>query len=158
MRLTLILVVLLFSQITCAQDGTRIYKHLNDTSFHSGDIVELPQLAYHLSGGHGVIGEHIDSLDLIFDFLKRNSELDVKITCHTDQRGSEMMNTNISDQRAKWVMQYLITKGLDEKRLSYKGLGESEPRVTQKTIDNALSDEEKEYLYSLNRRTEIIIQ
>ena len=68
---------------------------------------------------------------------------------HTDSRGSDKYNINLSDRRAKATVQYLISKGIAKERISGQGFGESEPKVACKSC----TEEE----HAQNRRSEFLI-
>ena len=48
---------------------------------------------------------------------------------HTDNRGSDEYNLKLSDQRAKAVVQYVISQGISKDRITGQGFGETEPKV-----------------------------
>ena len=52
--------------------------------------------------------------------------MNITIDGHTDSKGSEKYNQQLSEKRAKSAYQYLISKGVSLSRLSYKGFGESQ--------------------------------
>lgn len=84
----------------------------------------------------------------IADVFKENTHIKkVSIEGHTDSQGSDAYNQKLSEQRAKAVLDYLVGKGIDAKRLTSKGLGESKPIASNDT------EEGKEQ----NRRVEFII-
>jgi outer membrane protein OmpA-like peptidoglycan-associated protein len=60
----------------------------------------------------------------------------------------------LSDARAKAVYTYIISKGIDSKRLSYKGYGETKPKITDVEIGKLTNESEKEKAHQSNRRTE----
>jgi outer membrane protein OmpA-like peptidoglycan-associated protein/tetratricopeptide (TPR) repeat protein len=68
---------------------------------------------------------------------------------HTDNRGSDKYNLNLSDRRAKSTVQYLVSKGISKDRISGQGFGESEPKVTCDTCT--------EEQHAQNRRSEFLI-
>ncbi|MCD6499099.1 MAG: OmpA family protein [Deltaproteobacteria bacterium] len=87
-------------------------------------------------------------LDAIAETLQDQPEiLLVEIQGHTDERGSDQYNYQLSDRRANSVRQYLVGKGVDPKRLVAKGYGESRPKCRQHTPA----------CWSQNRRVEFII-
>jgi len=86
-------------------------------------------------------------LDYLVRFLKNNPNITIEIGGHTDNTGSEARNKTLSNDRAKAVYSYLIEKGIDANRLSYKGYGSTVPVATNDT------DEGRQQ----NRRTEIKI-
>ncbi len=69
-----------------------------------------------------------DEMKQVVDFLKTYPETVAQLVGHTDSIGSENYNHKLSLERAKGVRRYLIDNfGIDEKRLIFKGVGESEP-------------------------------
>jgi outer membrane protein OmpA-like peptidoglycan-associated protein len=59
--------------------------------------------------------------------MKDNPELNFSVEGHTDSDGDNSLNQSLSDQRAKAVMNQLISMGIAENRLKYKGWGETKP-------------------------------
>lgn len=88
-------------------------------------------------------------LDKFVEFMNINPTVSIEISAHTDERGSESYNLNLSKERARKVMNYLISEGkLGKNRIISNGYGENRP-----IIKNAQSDEE----HQKNRRTEVKI-
>lgn len=75
---------------------------------------------------------HVE-LQKVVDLLKNNPELNVELAGHTDNTGGKEMNQRLSENRAKAVYEYLVEKGIDASRLSYKGYGASRPVATNDT-------------------------
>lgn len=96
-------------------------------------------------------------LDKIFSVLTENPTINIELRSHTDIRGKKSYNKWLSERRAKSSKDYLIKKGISSSRLRSKGMGEDKPKVTEKEINTAKTDEEKEKLHQLNRRTEFIV-
>ncbi len=86
-------------------------------------------------------------LNNLVDYLNRNKNLQIEIGGHTDAMGTDEFNDALSLNRAKSVYNYLIEKGIDASRLSYKGYGERMP----------IADNETDEGRALNRRTEFKI-
>lgn len=89
--------------------------------------------------------ESSTELDNIVELLKENPSLKIQINGHTDNVGKPADNLKLSNNRANAVIQYLIGKGVDAKRLSSKGWGETQP----------LADNSSEHGRAQNRRTEM---
>lgn len=70
----------------------------------------------------------------------------VEIQGHTDSDGSDSYNQDLSDRRAKAVMQYLSGHGIDAARLSAKGYGESKPIASNDTADGKEQNRRVEFL------------
>ncbi len=84
-------------------------------------------------------------LDKLVNLLKENEAVKVEIGGHTDNTGNAAENLKLSQSRAKSVVDYLISKGIDTQRLIAKGYGSSRP-----IGDNAI-----ETGRARNRRTEM---
>lgn len=72
-------------------------------------------------------------LDKLIKALQYNRQIKIEISGHTDNTGTEEYNLKLSEQRAKSVVKYLLSKGIDHKRLEYKGYGSNKPLVSNKT-------------------------
>ena len=79
----------------------------------------------------------------------QNPDMKIEVKAHSDNRGSDQYNLELSDRRARATVQYVISQGIDKSRISGKGYGES-----QLKIDCTDCTEEQ---HAVNRRTEFII-
>ena len=77
-------------------------------------------------------GSNQDVADLLAA-LKKSPKISVQISGHTDRSGKESTNRQLSKDRAKFIYDFLIKNGIDERRLTYKGWGSSRPAYTNKT-------------------------
>ncbi len=87
-------------------------------------------------------------LDRLVVLLQRNPTLRILIGAHTDTNGSEAYNIKLSNNRARSVVEYLKQKGIDARRLTSIGYGESQPLIYPELSD---ADEQA------NRRAEFRI-
>lgn len=87
--------------------------------------------------------ESAAELEKLTTLIKDNPGLDVEILSHTDNKGTDAYNQNLSQQRAQSVVDYLVRNGVGRSRLSAKGMGESKP-----VADNATEEGRQQ-----NRRT-----
>lgn len=90
-------------------------------------------------------------LDKLVNFMNENSTLRIEISGHTDSRGSN--NQRLSEDRAKAVYDYVVSKGIDASRMTHKGFGSSKPINTDAAIGN-LPEAEREAAHQQNRRVE----
>jgi len=81
------------------------------------------------------------------DIMKKDSAVHVVITGNCDERGSDEYNLALGERRAKAAMQYLMTIGVPEKRLSVISYGKEKPAV----------DGHDETAWAKNRRDEFVI-
>ncbi len=72
-------------------------------------------------------------LDRIAEMLKEKSTMEIEITGHTDNVGTDAYNMSLSERRAKTVVAYLIRKGVAKDRLEVQFFGESKPIETNET-------------------------
>ncbi|MCX8111891.1 MAG: OmpA family protein [Bacteroidia bacterium] len=87
-------------------------------------------------------------LDRLVVLLQNNPSLRILIGAHTDTNGSEQYNIRLSNNRAKSVVNYLTQKGINPRRLTSVGYGESQPLIYPELSD---ADEQA------NRRAEFRI-
>lgn len=86
-------------------------------------------------------------LDAFAAYLVKNPQIFIEIGGHTDNTGSEEQNKILSEKRANAVADYLITKGVELIRVTYKGYGSSKP-----IADNGTEEGKKQ-----NRRVEFTV-
>jgi outer membrane protein OmpA-like peptidoglycan-associated protein/Tol biopolymer transport system component len=84
-------------------------------------------------------------LDKVVQLMRDNPTLKIQINGHTDNAGKTADNLRLSENRAKAVVSYLVTKGIIATRLSFKGWGDIRP-----VADNTSAEGR-----ALNRRTEL---
>ena len=84
-------------------------------------------------------------LDKLADLLQANKGVKVEIGGHTDAVGGDEANQLLSERRAKSVVDYLVSKGVSENRLRWKGYGETKPVASNETESGRAQ----------NRRTEM---
>ncbi|MFK7756889.1 MAG: OmpA family protein [Flavobacteriales bacterium] len=116
----------------------------------------FPQVLYPFAKWDLLVNEEVnsaDSLNYLLDLLQENPNLVIELQAHTDTRGGNEANRVLSDKRAKTCRDYLISKGIEADRLQSKGLGESQPKVTDAQIAAMATEEEREAGHLTNRRT-----
>ncbi|MDX2054523.1 MAG: OmpA family protein [Polyangiaceae bacterium] len=64
-------------------------------------------------------------------FLERTPDLKIEIEGHTDSRGTDDYNRDLSDKRAASVRKWLIDNGIAEDRVASVGKGEDSPKVPE---------------------------
>ena len=94
--------------------------------------------------------EGATELDKLVTVLNANPKLVILAKSHTDNRGNDNYNLNLSERRAKATVQYVIFKGIDPIRIDGKGFGETELKVN---CNDACTEED----HAQNRRSEFLI-
>lgn len=84
---------------------------------------------YFATASYELTPESKTVIDGFYEFLSENPTIHVSIEGHTDDIGNDESNLILSENRAKSVYNYLVENGVNAKRLSFKGLGESKPVV-----------------------------
>lgn len=87
----------------------------------------------------------LGELDMLIQLLNDNPTLKIEISGHTDNAGKPSDNLVLSNNRAKAVVNYLVSKNIAATRLIAKGYGETKPVADNKTEEGK----------ALNRRTEM---
>lgn len=70
------------------------------------------------------------------NWLKDNKDIKIEIQGHTDDLGSDMDNLALSQDRAFSVMEYLASQGIPASRMTFKGYGETQPKVANDSPEN----------------------
>ncbi len=88
-------------------------------------------------------------LDRVVKIMKDYPRLEIEIGSHSDARGTDEYNMDLSERRAAATLEYIVSKGIDRNRLSSKGYGESMP-LNECTKPDMCTEEQ----YAKNRRSE----
>lgn len=81
----------------------------------------------------------------LVSLLKAYPDMRIEIGGHTDAKGSDSYNLRLSENRAKSVVDYLVSKGLSENRLQYKGYGKMKPIDTNDTEEGRAKNRRVEF-------------
>jgi OOP family OmpA-OmpF porin len=111
-----------------------------------GATVNLKSVLFQQSTAN-LLPESTDELNMVAEFMTSNPKVVIELGGHTDNRGVHSHNMKLSKQRVNKVKEYLIKRGIEEKRISGKGYGGTRP-----IADNDAEDSRK-----LNRRVEFTI-
>jgi len=109
----------------------------------AGTVVELKNIFFE-TAKFDLKPQSKAELDKLVAFLNLNATLKIELSGHTDDVGDKKLNATLSENRAKAVYDFLITNGIDAQRLTYKGYGDTMPKVPND------SDAHR----AMNRRTE----
>jgi len=107
---------------------------LKNVLFETGKAILLPQ--------------SYSELDMLAEHLKNNLPLKIEISGHTDNVGNEATNVKLSEQRAKAVCDYLISKSIDPGRMAHKGYGSSMPIAPNDSEEGRKQNRRVEFKFS----------
>lgn len=100
-------------------------------------VIEKINLAakniFFVTGSSKLLAKSFSSLDNVVKILKDNPTYMVDIEGHTDTTGTHEKNMILSNQRASSVKAYMVSKGIDESRITSKGFGPDRPIASNKT-------------------------
>ncbi|MCW0484983.1 OmpA family protein [Gaoshiqia sediminis] len=99
-----------FFELYPLKSGTRMV--LNNMEFAAGNFELRP--------------DAIRELNRLVIVLIENPDLQIRIEVHTDSRGNDQVNLELSRSRAEAIYNYLISGGIDPDRMEYVGLGETQ--------------------------------
>ncbi|MDI9311079.1 MAG: OmpA family protein [Limnohabitans sp.] len=114
------------------------------------------KMIYFDLGKHNIRPDAALELTKIVDVMKEYPNMQVAVKTHTDCRSSKKSNLTLSSNRAKSIRAWMIKNGINAKRLTSKGFGESKPVngcVCEGKIKSDCSEEE----HQANRRSEFVI-
>lgn len=128
------------------QDITTINKKIILEKIYLGQEIILNDIFYDFDKWN-LRSDAEPTLNKLYNILKNNKRFKVKIGSHTDCRGEKEYNQVLSQNRAQSVVDYLVNKGINSKRLFAEGYGKS------KLIEECKCEECTELQHQKNRRT-----
>lgn len=112
-----------------------------------GTMVNLKNVLF-AQGKTDILPESFPELDLVVNFLKENPKVRIELMGHTDGRGVPSDNLKLSQERVDKVKDYLVSKGIESRRISGKGYGGTRPVASNDTEESR----------RMNRRVEFVIR
>ncbi len=113
-------------------DSSVVHFHLNiNYAFNSSDIREI----------------YYPVIDNIYKILEENYALNVNVIGHTDNVGYSQYNNQLSEERAKNVAYYLISKGIKINRINFDGKGSQMPIASNKTDEGRAKNRRVEFIF-----------
>lgn len=113
-------------------------------TFKVGEVVSLNNILF-AQGKSEIQQKSYPELDKLVSLLNSKPTMKIEVHGHTNNVGT--MNQEISEDRAKAVVDYLVSKGIRASRLSYKGFGDTKPIASNDTEEGRAK----------NRRVEFVI-
>jgi len=92
------------------------------------------------------------NLDKLVTVLDNYADTNIEIQGHTDSKGSEAYNQDLSVQRTRKVSYYLTDKGINSDRLTVKGFGETLPKYENDTENGRSQNRRVEFLITANEK------
>lgn len=124
---------------------------LTEEVIEEGALIRLSKLYYNFDKA-SIRADATEDLDELVRIMKKYPDMTIAISSHTDSRGNESYNLNLSKNRAKSVVEYLAKKGIAPSRVDSEGFGEK--KLLNDCADGVSCSEEQ---HQFNRRTEVRI-
>ena len=132
------------------QDLTLYYgARPSNGKYKEGMVLEMKNVFYDFNKAN-IRDDAAKDLDTLVLIMTEYPDMEVELGSHTDARGSASYNQKLSQRRADAAVEYIAKKGIDRKRLTSVGYGESVPRNTCGAVCT-------EAEFQANRRTEVKI-
>ena len=112
----------------------------------------IPEKVYFEVNDFKITVEGQNILDKVIQVMKSNPTVKIEISAHTDSQGSDQINMELSQKRAKSAVDYMISQGIDKGRLT--GVGYGETRLMNRCKNNVNCTEDE---HAQNRRLEFKI-
>ncbi len=106
--------------------------------------MELENITF-ASNSADIASSSYEELNRLVDLLKLNTQFNVEISAHTDDKGADAYNMKLSDRRANSVVNYLRLKGIPSNRLVAKGYGKTKPLVPNTSDENRAKNRRVEF-------------
>jgi len=100
-----------------------------------------------------LLPQTIITLNKVVEVMRSSPDITIDLISHTDSRGSDEFNMKLSEKRAQTAVDYIIAKGVDQKRLIAKGMGETQ--LGNRCKDGIECSEED---HAQNRRSEFKVK
>jgi len=129
-----------------------IHKDLYLVPIEIGQVVRLNNVFFDFDKWD-LRPESFVELDRVVKLLEENPAIEIEMSAHTDSRGADEYNLKLSDNRARSVMEYILSKGIASNRITSHGYGETMPVAPNANADGSDNPEGRQ----LNRRVEFKI-
>ncbi|MBO0938630.1 OmpA family protein [Fibrella sp. HMF5335] len=133
---------------TCANYGYAVRMEKADTVFRNlqtGQAIQLDKVFFDQSSYH-LRSESFEQLDKLLRTLQTTPALRIEIAGHTDNVGDRRLNQLLSEQRAKVIANYLVTKGIPDTRLRANGYGGTRPAAPNDVEENKRKNRRVEFV------------
>ncbi len=138
--------IILYPELIKDETETKVNELINIDSVEEGGSITLKNIFFQTSKSE-LLSASFKELNILVDIMQKNEQIEIEISGHTDNTGTEKYNQKLSEARAKTVADYLISNGIESKRIVYKGYGNSKSITSNETEEGR----------SKNRRVEIKI-
>ncbi|TKC60028.1 hypothetical protein FBD94_13980 [Pedobacter hiemivivus] len=141
--------ILNFSYAQMALKDTLFSPELCLTPFEIDKPIVLKNVLYEFNQAT-LTEDSKEKMDYLYTIMVDNPTIEIELSAHTDSKGSEVYNLDLSERRAKSCVDYLVEKGIAQNRMTSRGYGKTRP-IAPNELPNGKDNPEGR---ALNRRTE----
>jgi outer membrane protein OmpA-like peptidoglycan-associated protein len=138
-----------FTEIYVDDPWLSIIERENANKNKAGDVATIIENILFEFNKAGLLEESKQTLDKVILAMKSNEKFDIELSAHSDSKGSDAYNLNLSQQRAEASKLYIISKGINGNRIVAKGYGES--KLLNNCGNGAICSDDE---HAVNRRLE----
>ena len=121
-----------------------IVQNLYLVPIQTGEVIRLNNIFFD-TGKWDLKSESFNELNRVSQLLKDNPAMTIEISGHTDNVGAEDFNILLSGNRAKAVVDYLLSQGIASERLNSKGFGKAKPVASNDTEEGRKENRRVEF-------------
>ena len=114
------------------QENITITTQKNEPQYEVGQVFVLENIFFDFDKSV-LLPQSFVELHKLINILEQYPNMTIELSGHTDSKGSDKYNLKLSKERAEAVFNYLVEKGIDEKRLTHKGFGAKQPIADNST-------------------------
>ncbi|MBS1756893.1 MAG: OmpA family protein [Bacteroidetes bacterium] len=129
-----------------------IHKDLYLVPIEVGQVFRLNNVFFDFDK-YNLRAESFVELNRVVKFLNDYPNIEIEMSAHTDSKGADDYNMTLSENRAKSVMDYILSKGIAVSRITSHGYGKTKPVAPNTNADGSDNPEGRQ----LNRRVEFTI-
>jgi outer membrane protein OmpA-like peptidoglycan-associated protein len=132
--------------LTAISEYKEIKRDLFLAPLEAGQVIRINNIFFETAKSE-LKTESFSELNRLVKLMEQNPAMEIALSGHTDNVGSEDANQKLSTDRAKSVLDYLVSKGITAGRISSGGFGKSKPVATNDTEEGR----------AINRRVEFTV-
>jgi OOP family OmpA-OmpF porin len=132
--------------LTAVSEYREITRDLYLVPLETGQVIRINNIFFEFAKAE-LKNESFSELNRLVKLMEQNPSMEIALGGHTDNVGSEESNLKLSADRAKSVLEYLVSKGIAANRISSAGFGKSKP----------VSENDTEEGRAVNRRVEFTV-
>lgn len=125
--------------------------NLNSSQFKVGDVYTANPNILFVFGDADIIKESYEQLNQIATFLIKHDSIVVEVGVHVDSRLPDETSISLDQMRADKIVNYLVSKGVNQDRLIAVGYGKTQLIISNEEI---MKSSDPESLHAINRRIE----